>query len=92
MKITDEMVTEAMHAYLTLRGAGKSSFSEWMRAALTAALAAQPDRYARRAEKAREKAARLVEMQPYHSDFPYSERPDAMATKIRNMEMPDDPK
>ena len=106
MKITDEMKAAAFKAAKDLEpgcrdaecatpDSGNCQCWNVANAALTAALATQPDRYRKRSERARDMAAHLVEMQPYHSDFPYSGRPhgyiDAMATKIRNMEMPDDP-
>lgn len=63
-----------------------------IRDCMRAALATQPDRYAQGFEKAREMAARLVEVQIYRSDFHFGMdgAEKSMAKKIRNMEMPDE--
>jgi len=68
VKITDEMVDAAIDKWFTdtpnWRENGKRVLAAmWradMRAALTAALAAQPDRYAQGFEKAREMAANVA--------------------------------
>ena len=88
MKITDEMVEAAIDKWFTAspnwREDGKlvlaSIWRDDMRAALTAALATQPDRYAQGFEKAREMAIEAA----------MDCGSDIVASEIRSMEMPDE--
>ena len=83
MKITDEMVREALAAYQNGWHASNADMSRCIRAALTAALATQPDRYKAGFERAREMAAEKVGWYCARAN-------DACANAIRSMEMPDE--